>query len=66
MAALAAVEGPQEVVAAMRDAYRERRDHAVTALGRGGLPVRPPAGAFYLWVPLPEGATPAPALSSAT
>jgi aspartate/methionine/tyrosine aminotransferase len=50
MAALEAVTGPQDVVAAMRDAYRERRDRALEVLRAGDLPVRTPKGAFYLWV----------------
>jgi aspartate/methionine/tyrosine aminotransferase len=50
MAALAAVSGPQDVVAAMRDAYRERRDRALEVLRAGELPVLTPKGAFYLWV----------------
>jgi aspartate/methionine/tyrosine aminotransferase len=49
-AALAAVTGPQDVVASMRDAYRERRDRALDVLRGGGLPVVTPKGAFYLWV----------------
>lgn len=48
-AALAALEGPQDVVAEMRDAYLARRDAAVQALGAGGVQVRVPSGAFYLW-----------------
>lgn len=32
-----------------------RRDVALTALAEIGLPVDPPRGAMYLWVPLPEG-----------
>lgn len=32
LAALAALTGPQEQVARMRDAYRERRDRLVTQL----------------------------------
>jgi aspartate/methionine/tyrosine aminotransferase len=49
MAALAAVTGPQDLVASMRDAYRERRDRALEVLRGGGLPVVTPQGAFYLW-----------------
>jgi LL-diaminopimelate aminotransferase len=32
-----------------------RRDAAVSALAAIGLPVDPPRGAMYLWVPLPSG-----------
>jgi aspartate/methionine/tyrosine aminotransferase len=50
MAALAALEGPQEIVGVMREAYRERRDAAVALLSAAGVPVLVPAGAFYLWI----------------
>ena len=50
MAALAAVTGPQDVVAEMRDAYRDRRDAAVELLAAAGVGVLRPSGAFYLWV----------------
>ncbi|MGH7721241.1 MAG: pyridoxal phosphate-dependent aminotransferase [Candidatus Dormibacteria bacterium] len=49
-AALAAVTGAQEVVAAMRDAYRERRDAALGVLEGTPLHALTPQGAFYLWV----------------
>jgi len=49
-AALAALEGPQDVVAEMRDAYRERRDAAAAQLDRDGVGYLLPQGAFYLWV----------------
>jgi aspartate/methionine/tyrosine aminotransferase len=50
MGALAALTGPQAIVAEMRDAYRARRDAAVELLAAGGVGVLRPAGAFYLWV----------------
>ena len=49
-AALAAVTGPQDVVAEMRDAYRERRDLAMSVLNGSPLSALAPQGAFYLWV----------------
>ena len=49
-AALAAMTGPQEVVAEMRDAYRARRDLALEVLVGSALPAFTPSGAFYLWV----------------
>jgi len=49
-AALAALNGPQDVVGAMRDVYRRRADAAVAVLTQAGVPVQPPDGAFYLWV----------------
>ncbi|MGE3619139.1 MAG: pyridoxal phosphate-dependent aminotransferase [Acidimicrobiia bacterium] len=49
-AALAALTGPQDVVARMRDSYRDRRDAALAVLADAGIPALRPAGAFYLWV----------------
>ena len=43
-AALAALEGPQEIVGEMRDAYRERRDLAAAQLDRAGVGYLLPAG----------------------
>jgi aspartate/methionine/tyrosine aminotransferase len=54
--ALAAVTGPQECIAEMLAAYRRRRDLIVDVLRGGGIDVDPPAGAFYLVVPLHPGA----------
>jgi aspartate/methionine/tyrosine aminotransferase len=47
-AAEAAIGGPQECVALMRTAYRERRDLAVDALRRDGCLASEPHGAFYI------------------
>lgn len=47
-AAEAALTGPQDAVAAMRAAYRTRRDVAVAALEREGLLLAVPQGAFYV------------------
>lgn len=49
-AALAALRGPQDHVAAARAAYRERRDAAVELLSMRGVPCVRPEGAFYLMV----------------
>lgn len=51
-AAEAALDGPQEVVLAMRDEYRRRRDAAVSALREHGLLINEPDGAFYAMVDL--------------
>ncbi|HKQ00449.1 MAG TPA: aminotransferase class I/II-fold pyridoxal phosphate-dependent enzyme [Actinomycetes bacterium] len=56
LAALAALDGPQEQVARMRDAYRERRDTLVALLDRLGVPCHRPAGAFYAWVRIADRA----------
>ena len=52
-AALAALAGPQECVAGMVNAYRERRDLACELLMSAGLCRYRPEGAFYLLVDLP-------------
>ncbi len=49
-AAQAAVEGDQTCVAEMRDAYQRRRDLAAHLLGRAGMLVSRPRGAFYVMV----------------
>lgn len=50
--ALAALEGPQDAIADMRDAYRARRDLCVELVTSAGIEVAVPRGAFYLMVPL--------------
>jgi aspartate/methionine/tyrosine aminotransferase len=47
-AAIAAVTGPQECVAEMRESYHERRDLVTDLLDDRGLPYVRPTGAFYL------------------
>jgi aspartate/methionine/tyrosine aminotransferase len=44
----AALMGPQDCVAEMREAYRRRRDVTVEALRESGLFVTEPQGAFYI------------------
>jgi aspartate/methionine/tyrosine aminotransferase len=46
-AAVAALTGPREPVAEMRDEYRRRRDVAVAALRAHGLLISEPRGTFY-------------------
>jgi aspartate aminotransferase len=49
-AALAAIDGPQDAVDTMRQAYRERRDRMVEWLNAiPGVTCARPAGAFYLF-----------------
>ena len=56
-AAIAALTGDYGVVERLRATYRERRDVLVAGLGKVGLPCDPPAGTFYVWVPVPRGLT---------
>ncbi len=49
-AATEAVRGPQDEVAKMREAFRERRDTIVRRLsGIDGVAIRPPKAAFYVF-----------------
>ena len=49
-AAVAALNGPQEIVAEMRETYRRRRDFCVEALNAmPGVSCHKPEGAFYLF-----------------
>ena len=54
--ALAALRGPQECVAEMREAYRARRDVVAGLLADNDIDVEPPGGAFYQMMPLAPGA----------
>jgi aspartate aminotransferase len=49
-AALAALEGPQDVVEVMTGTYRGRRDQAAELLREAGVGFLLPDGAFYLWI----------------
>src|SRR6185369_12465733 len=49
-AALAALQGPQDCIAEMRDVYAERRAYLMGALDEMGLPYVRPDGAFYVYV----------------
>lgn len=53
--ALAALEGPQDAIAEMREAYRARRDLCVELITAADIDVAVPRGAFYLMVPLAPG-----------
>jgi LL-diaminopimelate aminotransferase len=57
MAGIAALSGPQDHVAAMRDLYRKRRDLVVATLNRLGWDLEPPLGSIYVWLPTPGGET---------
>lgn len=53
-AAVAALAGPQEVVASTVRTYAERAKLAVALLRAGGIEVSLPEGGFYLWLPTGE------------
>ena len=54
-AAEAALSGPQDAVAEMRDAFQERRDVLLAGLAEMGLECPRPEGAFYAMPKVPEG-----------
>ena len=54
-AALAALRGPQDQVAVMRDTFRGRRDMVAARLEAAGIKAVAPHGAFYQMVPLAAG-----------
>jgi LL-diaminopimelate aminotransferase len=56
-AAIAALNGPQECVEAMRGIYRERRDALVDGLSALGFAVDKPKATFYVWIGVPRGQT---------
>ena len=54
IAAIIALNGPQECVAEICETYRERRDALCGGLNRAGWPVDPPKGGMFLWAKIPE------------
>jgi len=54
VAAIAALEGPQSCVAAIRETYRRRRDVLCEGLNSAGWPVDKPRGTMFVWAPIPE------------
>ncbi|MBV9655616.1 MAG: LL-diaminopimelate aminotransferase [Acetobacteraceae bacterium] len=53
VAAVAALNGPQDCVQGARDLYRERRDVLIRGLHAAGWDVPSPAGSMFAWAPLP-------------
>ncbi|WP_294947645.1 alanine transaminase [Sulfurivirga sp.] len=54
VAAITALEGPQECVAEIRDMYRHRRDVLCNGLNGIGWEVTPPKATMFVWAPIPE------------
>jgi alanine-synthesizing transaminase len=53
VAAVAALNGPQECVQQMRDLYRERRDVIIKGLAQAGWDIPSPDGSMFAWAPIP-------------
>lgn len=54
IAAIHALNGPQECVEAIREIYRRRRDTLVNGLDRVGWKIKRPRGTMFVWAELPE------------
>jgi alanine-synthesizing transaminase len=54
VAAITALEGPQECVAEICEMYRKRRDVLVEGLVKAGWPVEKPKATMFVWARIPE------------
>lgn len=54
VAAIAALDGPQNCVRESRELYQGRRDTLVDGLTRIGWPVPTPKASMFVWAPMPE------------
>ena len=54
VAATAALNGPQDCVAAARALYTERRDVLIPGLAAAGWNIPSPAGSMFAWAPIPS------------
>ncbi len=53
VAAIAALNGPQDCVDEFRDVYQRRRDTLVESFAQAGWHVPPPAATMFAWAPIP-------------
>jgi alanine-synthesizing transaminase len=54
VAAISALEGPQECVAEIRERYRQRRDVLCRGLNEIGWSVEPPKATMFVWAQIPD------------
>ena len=54
VAAIAALEGPQECVSEIRDMYQKRRDVLCDGLNAAGWPVEKPKATMFVWAKIPD------------
>jgi alanine-synthesizing transaminase len=54
VAAIAALNGPQECVGETVEMYRRRRNVLVDGLNRAGWPIEKPRATMFVWAPIPE------------
>jgi alanine-synthesizing transaminase len=54
VAAAAALNGTDEVIAEVRNTYRARRDVMVESFARAGWPIPSPKATMFVWSPIPD------------
>jgi len=54
IAAIIALNGPQDCVAEIRDTYKARRDALINGLNRIGWEIPSPKGTMFVWAKIPE------------
>lgn len=54
VAAAAALNGPQDCIADIRDVYQSRRDVLVDAMGKAGWAITPPPATMFAWAEVPD------------
>ena len=54
VAAITALEGPQDCVGEIREMYKKRRDVLVEGLVKAGWPVEKPKATMFVWARIPE------------
>lgn len=54
IAAVAALNGPQDYIQEMRDLYKDRRDTLIKGLHNARWDVPSPAASMFAWAPIPE------------
>jgi alanine-synthesizing transaminase len=54
VAAAAALNGPQDCVAHIRDLYQKRRDVLVSSMAQAGWDIPSPPASMFAWAPLPR------------
>jgi len=54
VAAITALDGPQECVREIAETYRQRRDTLCDGLNSLGWPVERPQATMFVWAPIPE------------
>ncbi len=54
VAAIAALNGPDDCIKEMRDTYKKRRDVMVESFSRAGWQIPSPRASMFAWSPIPE------------